>query len=757
MIGSAGRRFILLLLSIPQILLAQNVVRLRLVDWADIEEMALDRTAIEAFRTSHPNIDVLYEPNPGQQYEEKILTGLAAGDPPDVFLLDSKLIPTFTNKHVLLDLEPFIRSQRIDTTQWFKSALDIARRGPHLYAFPKGFSPLVVFYNKKIFQQSGVVLPSASWTWDDYLTIGQRLTRDLDGDGVVDQYGAAFTNYYYNWIPWVWSGGGDILDSTGMSAVGFLNSAPTESSLRYLIDLRKKYRVAPDVGSWVQAEKTGINAELFAGGKIAMIVDGHWRMPKYLKYQMDGNLDLGVAPLPASPSGRRVNVMYESGWCVPVNGAHSAEAVMLASFMAGEQSCRIRAAGRLEIPANINVANEVARRDSTGMERLFVDEVPYCRQPWGSKIERFSEIEWTLQDAVDEVMLNDKPLHATMTRYASLVDNQLENIRAHESFEFKPIREHSDILYFLFGVAIVTIVGGGLMFVGARHNERMLLTKATGFLFPSIFHLTIFIFTPIAFAAYLSFHQWDLVVPNQPFVGLNNFREIFNDPAFWKALLNTCVYSMNVPVGMALALVVALILNRKMKGIGLLRTLYFLPGVTSMVAMALVWMWIYHPSFGMANLALRLTGLPPLDWLNSTQTAMTSIMIFTIWTGIGYQIVIFLAGLQGIPEEITDASRVDGASSLGRFWHITVPLLRPTTLFILVTSFISSFQVFTAIYIMTGGGPVHSTDVFVYHIYQAAWEQLRMGYASAMSWILFAIVMIATWVQFRIMGKEFSY
>jgi multiple sugar transport system permease protein len=208
---------------------------------------------------------------------------------------------------------------------------------------------------------------------------------------------------------------------------------------------------------------------------------------------------------------------------------------------------------------------------------------------------------------------------------------------------------------------------------------------------------------------------------------------------------------------MILALSVALLMHKRLKGISILRALYFLPSVTSFVAIALVWIWIYHPVFGAANFFLSLLGLPAIQWLNSASTAMVSVIIFSIWMGLGYQMVIFLAGLQGIPEEYYEVARIDGASSWKRFCYITAPLLKPTTFFILVTSLISSFQVFTTIYMMTAGGPVGSTDVIVYHIYKAAWEQLRMGYASAMSWVLFVIIMIATWLQFRLAGKHFDY
>ncbi len=739
-------------------LTAQSKVTLRLMDWADLDEMPLDRQAIALFEQAHPSIRVVYEPNPGRQYEEKILTSLAANEPPDVFLLDSKLVPTFTNKKVLLDLSPYIQPLGIDTTQWFSSVLDIARRDTGLFALPKGFTPLMVFYNKDLFDRADVPYPRSDWNWSDYLRIAKRLTMDNDGDGKPDQYGAAFTNYYFYWIPWVWTGGGDVVSPDGSHATGYLNSPRTEAALQFLIDLRSKYHVAPDVGTWVQAEKTGMNYQLFANGKIAMIIDGHWRMPKFLKYLQDGTMKIGIAPLPRYPDGSKVNVVYESGWCVPVNAKHPRESVELAAFMAGNAAARIRATQSLEIPSVVSTARELVADDTTGMERVFVDEIPFCRQPWGASIERFSEIEWTLQDAVDEVMVNGKPMHETMTRYAQRIDEQLRNIRYHTSSRFEPIREHSIILEFLFAVTGLAFVGCVVLYRQARRRERKEVRTAMGFLMPSLIHLVVFMFTPILFAAYLSVHRWDIIVPETPFVGLGNFSEMFADATFWNSLKNTLVFTLNVPVGMAVSLVVALMMNRRISGLGFLRTLYFLPSVTSIVAIALVWMWIYHPTFGAANFLLNLVGLPPLQWLNSTQTAMLSVIIFSVWLGLGYQMVIFLAGLQGIPDELYDAARIDGTNSWNRFWKITLPLLKPTTFFILVTSLVASFQVFTSVYVMTAGGPVGSTDVIVYHIYQAAWEQLRMGYASAMSWVLFVMIMIVTWLQFKVMGDgtEFS-
>jgi multiple sugar transport system permease protein len=449
--------------------------------------------------------------------------------------------------------------------------------------------------------------------------------------------------------------------------------------------------------------------------------------------------------------------MYESGWCVPVSTSHPREAVLFAAFMAGEAACRIRTAGHLEIPSVRSVAEEAAARDSTGTLSAFVAEVPVCRQPWGSLIERFSQIEWTLNDAVDAVMIEHRPIGETMTAYAARVDRELARLRGTSGQTFQPLSQHTEVIRFLLAVAGLTALASLALYLRARGRARRATGTALAFLGPSLLHLVVFLFTPIAFAAWLSIHQWDIVTPDKPFVGAGNFAEMFQDEGFLNALKNTALYTLNVPVGMACALAIALLLHRRLHALGFLRTLYFLPSVTSFVAISLVWMWIYHPSFGIANYMLGWAGIPPLPWLNSADTAMISLIIFSIWLGLGYQMVIFLAGLQGIPGDLYEAARMDGASTWQLFRHITLPLLQPTTLFILITSVIGSFQVFTSVYVMTGGGPVRSTDVLVYHIYQAAWEQLRMGYASALSWVLFAIIMIATALQFKILGKSIEY
>jgi ABC-type sugar transport system permease subunit len=212
-----------------------------------------------------------------------------------------------------------------------------------------------------------------------------------------------------------------------------------------------------------------------------------------------------------------------------------------------------------------------------------------------------------------------------------------------------------------------------------------------------------------------------------------------------------------VPIGTALALLMALVIDRPLRGITFFRTTYYLPVVTSFVAVSFIWLWIYEPQFGVLNDLFEIFGLPRLHWLRDPSTALLSIAILSIWKNVGYNMVIYLAGLQGIPTHLYEAAKVDGANAWERFWKITVPLLSPTTFFVFVVYFIGALQMFVQAWILTQGGPLDSTLTVVYLIYSNGFEYLKMGYAAAMSMILFAIIAVITYVNTRIIRYDTYY
>jgi multiple sugar transport system permease protein len=290
-----------------------------------------------------------------------------------------------------------------------------------------------------------------------------------------------------------------------------------------------------------------------------------------------------------------------------------------------------------------------------------------------------------------------------------------------------------------------------------RAAEVRQTVAAWSFLAPSFVHVLLFSLGPLAFTLWVSFHRWDLLTADKPFVGFANYREMVSDPLFWRALRNTAIYALNVPVTMLVALGAALVLQRGHRGVRVLRAIVFLPYVVSYVAIAMVWQWIYNVDFGLLNYALRLIGIPPVDWLGDPRTALSAVMLVAVWVQLGFHMIVYLAGLQGIPEHLHEAARLDGASRWQRFRWITVPLLRPVSVYLFVTGIIWSFQVFTLVYVMTEGGPVHATDVVVYQIYQQAWEFRRMGYASAMSWFLFALLLVLTLAQWKVLDRKVEH
>ncbi len=274
------------------------------------------------------------------------------------------------------------------------------------------------------------------------------------------------------------------------------------------------------------------------------------------------------------------------------------------------------------------------------------------------------------------------------------------------------------------------------------------------FLLPNIIGFLCFTALAVVIAFGVALTEWDLLIPPK-FIGLANYERLLTrDPVFVKALTNTVYFVLGVvPFDVVCALTLALLLNRPIKGMTIYRAIYFVPVVTSLVAVAIIWQWLYHSEVGLFNYFLRAVGITGIEWLNSTEWAMPAVIIMSVWKGFGYYAVIFLAGLQGVPGHLHEAANIDGANAWQRFWKITLPLLSPTLFFVLVISIIQAFQVFAQIFIMTRGGPASATSTIVYYIYNSGFVWYRMGSAAAASWVLFAIIfaitLIQTWWQRR--------
>jgi multiple sugar transport system permease protein len=294
----------------------------------------------------------------------------------------------------------------------------------------------------------------------------------------------------------------------------------------------------------------------------------------------------------------------------------------------------------------------------------------------------------------------------------------------------------------------------------SRSRWARLVRALPGYLFiaPAGAIIVVFSFVAIALSLYISFHRWGVLSPIHPFVGLANYQQVlFNDDVFWKAFQNTATFVIAYVPGTAIGgLMLALIGNQAKYGRSAFRAMYFIPSITPMVVIALIWLWIYTPE-GLMNQVLRVIGLPAVNWLMDERAAMPAIIFMSIWGAIGYYMVLFMAGLADIPSVYFDAAQVDGASSLQTFWYVTLPLLRNTLIFVMVVLTIGAFQVFTQVYVMTRGGPANATEVVQALIYKQAFENLSMGYASAMSWCLFVAVATFAAIQMKVFRSQQLY
>lgn len=277
------------------------------------------------------------------------------------------------------------------------------------------------------------------------------------------------------------------------------------------------------------------------------------------------------------------------------------------------------------------------------------------------------------------------------------------------------------------------------------------------FLAPNLLGFLIFTMWPVVMSAYLSLCSYDILTPME-FIGIKNYVNLFKDRVFLQVLQNTLVYTIvTVPVGIVISLFLALALDQNIKGIRFFRAAYFMPVISSMVAVAVVWQWLYNPEFGLLNYLLALVGIKGPNWLTSETYALPALMIMSIWKNLGYNMLLFLAGLQNISTSFYEAADIDGATWWDKFFNITVPLLTPTTFFVTIMSFIGSFQVFDSVMLMTQGGPGRATSVVVHYLYQNAFQFFKMGYASAMAYVLFAIILIITLIQFIYQKKWVEY
>jgi multiple sugar transport system substrate-binding protein len=358
---------------------------------ADSRAEAVERAALVPFVWSHPGI-VVQQQSPGLG---------ELGRSPDVVRLDVADVPATPASGALLDLAPFLPRLGLDPGRYDSAALGAFRRGNAIYALPGGVAPIVLAYNKDLFDSAGMPYPSGDWTWEDFLHAAQQLTRDTDGDGHIDQWGTALERTPRLWIPWLWSGGGDVLCSDGRRATGCLDSPASIAALRWYSDWVTQPRViAPSAAP----RRGGLdNAQLFFAGKVAMLTVGHDWVPTAKAYSAARALRLGLVELPHALGAAPQTAAYTTGFAVPAGAPHRRLSVELAAYLTDSQAQSLRAAAGLQLPAVPVAAQAFATADTLGWESAFLAASRHGRVPWDARIARWPEVEALLTDLMDQL------------------------------------------------------------------------------------------------------------------------------------------------------------------------------------------------------------------------------------------------------------------------------------------------------------------------------------------------------------------
>ncbi len=678
-----------------------------------------------------------------------------------------------------------------------------------VYAIPDSVDNRALYYNKDLLQRAGLVDADGSArpprTWKELHDYALKLSRrdvvpsrrdavPSRRDAVGKMVRVGFVpNYGNSWLyMYGWQNGGEFMSLDRRRCT--LNDPRIVEALDFMVSIYDALGGADKVDAFSSTFQGG-ELDPFFTGKIAMKIDGSWVLRNIAENAP--NLNFGVTGAPV-PEGRPV-ISWSGGFslAIPVGAKQPDLAWEFIKWMVSEEAAMImhtyedkysRSRGAPYIP--VKHPNErvnklvyerfVAHNTDISLNlregyKTFIDLVPVSRfRP----VTPVGQLLWDEHVRAFNLAVRHKysPAEA-LDRGTQSVQKQLDLIL--QKTVYPPMNWRYPIGFF------AALLAGALAvfaFALRRHDlRRRVFRRETGaglfFASPWLVGFTLFTAGPILVSIIFSFCRYDVVHPAQ-FVGLENYRFLLReDPLFWKSLWNTIFLVLGVPLNMIVSLAVAMLLNSKVRGMAGYRTIFYLPAIVPVVASSILWIWVLNPIDGLLNTVIQLllhglsyalaaaTGWPgpawlmhwsgPL-WLQSEACAKPAIIVMGLW-GAGASMIIWLAGLKGIPDHLYEAAEIDGAGRWSQFWHITLPMLSPYIFFNLIMGIIHTFQIFAQAFVMTQGGPADATLFYVYHLFNNAFRFFKMGYASAMAWILFLIVLVLTLIQLKLAPKWVHY
>ncbi|HEY1770754.1 MAG TPA: extracellular solute-binding protein [Chthoniobacterales bacterium] len=757
--------------------------------------------ALHAKDPRHPIYRVINEQSASRDQTAdptRFLVSVAGGEPPDLILFDRYAVSEWAARGAFTNLDPFLARERLTNSpdairaeNFYRACWEeVTYRDPATgasgtYGVPERVDDRALFYNKDLLKRGGFVDANGEArpprTWDELAQMAVQLTER--SDGAITRLGFA-PNYGNAWLYlYAWMNGGRLMSADGRRVT--MNSPRVVEALQWMTRVYDSLGGAEAVYAFQSSAQTG-QLDPFLSGKVAMKIDGYWTFPDALA-QYGGNLNYGVAPAPlpndAVARGEKVT-SWVSGWCyaIPSTARQKNAAWELLKFLCSKRGARaIAEADRLQLGSQglVYVPTQNANRAiNAWLYQTYVAANPAIPQKVRDGVKLLNDL---LENSpirpvtpVGQLLFNEQKratenaIFHKLTPQAALddatrtVQRQLDRALTPPRGPLVPWRYFVAVYLALLAACAAAIFWWETRAkpntIEGTRSPYFRAQWRSGWLCASPWLIGFIVLTggPILFSIVISFCDYDILNPAR-FIGFANYHAMLaSDPLFWKSVGNTAFMIIGIPLGMALSLTIALLLNLEIRGIAVWRTFFYLPSIVPAVASSILWLWIFNPSAGLLNAFLASFGIHGPNWLQDENTSKPALILMGLW-GAGGGMIIWLAGLKGISESYYEAAALDGASAWQRFRHITLPLLSPYIFFNFIIGLIGTLQIFTQAFIMTQGGPVDSTLFYAYHLFNSAFRFLQMGYASALGWFLFVVVFCLTMLQLRFSKRWVHY
>lgn len=707
--------------------------------WAMGYEGKMIREMADIFEKEYPGqVRVVTQAIPWSGAHEKIMTSIIGGIPPDVCQMGTTWMAEFATIGALEPIEPFLSySTDVKLEQFFPGALETNRVKGRLYGIPWYVDTRILFYRTDLLKEAGFDRPPE--TWDEVDAICRALRR-LTPAGEIERCGISMApNDWGEFLPLFWQAGGSLL-TEDMSDVA-MDSETFREAMQYY-----KHFFDDKLTPLYQGGGSDMfNA--FTTGFYPMFVSGPWMISEVANKcpTITDTQDAAKSKWATAPRAGKKNRKSFIGGCNLVTFTQSKQKEWAFKFIAYMSRPPVQAQWyeiTKDLPAARDAWESEALKKNPHM-MAFRKQLEWTQAPPNHP--SWEQIAFTIQRVQEQIVRGKVSIDEGYDVLTRDIRKIIRPTRADQSLNFKLA-----ICGGLLGAMLAALFIYFMM--GSTSREHWSPThrpiQAVPFLLPALILLAVFLLIPIMTSLVISITNWDIYslsdIRNLSIVGFDNYKHLLSEDAvLGKAVFNTFIFVLiGVPLTIAISLMMALLINVAfLRCKVFFRTSLFIPVITTMVAVAVIWRWLYNPQFGLINLGLENLGLKPQNWLGDEMIALPSLIVMAVWKNFGYNMVIFLAGLQTIPVVLYEAADIDGVSPWQRFRHITVPMLKPSMIFVVITTVVGYFQFFAEPYIMTEGGPNSATTSIVLHTYNHAFKFYNLGYAAAISYVLFALTL----------------